>query len=74
MKKILEFIGVALLVVGGCGVLRELTGWFPFFGFTKWIVEPIGFLDGRELYAYIVVAVLGFAVLMISDAGSRRRA
>ncbi|MEU2431618.1 hypothetical protein ABZ611_19240 [Streptomyces sp. NPDC007861] len=68
MKKLLEFIGAALLVVGVCGVLRELTdGWFAFMGFTRWIIEPIGFLDGRELYAHIVVSVLGLAVLGLGD-------
>ncbi|MEU2156382.1 hypothetical protein ABZ532_15410 [Streptomyces sp. NPDC019396] len=67
MKKPLEFIGMVLLVAGACGVLRELTGgWFSIMGFTRWIIEPIGFLEGRELYAHIVVAALGIAVLGIA--------
>ncbi|WP_351222556.1 hypothetical protein [Streptomyces sp. NPDC002133] len=72
MKKLLEFIGMALLVVGVCGVLRQLTGgWFALMGFTRWLIEPIGFLEGRELYAHIVVTVLGFAFLMIADRSRR---
>ncbi|MGI5403781.1 hypothetical protein ACQEVG_30880 [Streptomyces sp. CA-135486] len=67
MKKILEGVGMVLLVVGGCGVLRELTGWFRFMGFTRWFTDYFGFLHGRELFANIVIAVAGFAVLMIAD-------
>ncbi|MGW7363453.1 hypothetical protein ACWGI8_08495 [Streptomyces sp. NPDC054841] len=72
MKKILEYIAMALIVVGVCGVLRELSGgWFALMGFTKWIIEPIGFLEGKELYAHVVLAVLGFAILMIADRSNR---
>ena len=67
MKKILEGVGMVLLVTGGCGVLHELTGWFRFIGFTRWFTEYLGFLHGRELFANIVIAVVGFAVLMIAD-------
>ncbi|MEV6394372.1 hypothetical protein AB0M39_06235 [Streptomyces sp. NPDC051907] len=67
MKKILETFGVILLVVGACGVLRELTGWFPFLGFTRFFVEHIGFLQDRELFAHFALAVVGFALLMIAD-------
>ncbi|MFE7773317.1 hypothetical protein ACFU5O_05370 [Streptomyces sp. NPDC057445] len=66
MKKLLESVGMGLLVVGICGVLRELTGgWFALFGFTRWIIEPIGFLEGRELYAHIVISAFGFAVMCL---------
>ncbi|MFI1398088.1 hypothetical protein [Streptomyces sp. NPDC020681] len=67
MKKILEGVGTVLLVVGGCGVIRELTGWFPFLGFTRFVTEHIAFLHGRELFTHIVLAVVGFGVLMIAD-------
>ncbi|MFI1467816.1 hypothetical protein [Streptomyces wuyuanensis] len=64
MRKIAEFAGMALLVVGVCGVLRELTGgWFAIMGFTRWIIEPTGFLNGRELYVHIVLTALGLAAL-----------
>ncbi|WP_328667077.1 hypothetical protein OG905_08365 [Streptomyces sp. NBC_00322] len=67
MKKILEGIGMVLLVAGACGVLRELTGWFPFMGFTRFVTDNVGFLHGREIYANVVIGVVGFAVLMIAD-------
>ncbi|MFF3458991.1 hypothetical protein ACFYXH_32670 [Streptomyces sp. NPDC002730] len=67
MKKILEAIGTVLLVVGVCGVLRELTGWFRFLGLTRFVTEYFGFLHGREIFANIVIAVVGFAVLMMAD-------
>ncbi|MFC8916191.1 hypothetical protein ACFT5C_10510 [Streptomyces sp. NPDC057116] len=67
MKKILEVTGSLVLIVGVCGVLRELTGWFPFMGVTRFLTENVGFLHGRELFANIVIAVVGFAVLMTSD-------
>ncbi|MFF8289972.1 hypothetical protein ACF068_12180 [Streptomyces sp. NPDC016309] len=67
MKKILEVIGTLSLVVGVCGVLRELTGWFRFLGFTRYLTDRVGILHGRELFAHIVLAVTGFAVLMIAD-------
>ncbi|MFG3505243.1 hypothetical protein ACGF5F_06965 [Streptomyces sp. NPDC047821] len=67
MKKILEVIGSLVLIVGVCGVLRELTGWFPFMGVTRFLTENVGFLHGRELFANIVIAVVGFAILMTSD-------
>ncbi|MEV3992584.1 hypothetical protein AB0J57_27100 [Streptomyces sp. NPDC049837] len=67
MKKILEVLGTLVLVVGVCGVLRELTGWFRFMGFSRYLTENVGFLHGREVFANIVIAVLGFAILMISD-------
>ncbi|MFD7231131.1 hypothetical protein [Streptomyces sp. NPDC059881] len=74
MRKILEFIGAALIIVGVCGVLRQLTGgWFALMGFTRWLIEPVGFLDGKELYAHIVLAVLGVAFLTAAGrSGSRQ--
>ncbi|HET6357841.1 hypothetical protein [Streptomyces sp.] len=67
MKKILEVIGMVLLVAGACGVLRELTGWFRFMGFTRFLTDYVGFLHGREIFANVVIGVVGFAVLMIAD-------
>ncbi|MFC9595129.1 hypothetical protein ACFTUC_35715 [Streptomyces sp. NPDC056944] len=63
MKKFLEGLGAILLVAGVAGVIREMTGgWFHFLGLTRFLTENVGFLEGRELYANIVVAVLGLAL------------
>ncbi len=67
MKKILEGVGMVMLVLGGCGVIRELTGWFRFMAFTRFLTENVGFLHDRALFTNIVIAVAGFAVLMIAD-------
>ncbi|MFF8378782.1 hypothetical protein ACF07V_21940 [Streptomyces sp. NPDC015661] len=65
MKKFLEGLGVLLLVAGVAGVIRELTGgWFPFMGLTRILTENVGFLEGRELFANVVIAVVGLALAM----------
>ncbi|MEU9861393.1 hypothetical protein AB0D99_10980 [Streptomyces sp. NPDC047971] len=71
MKRILEFVGGVVLIGGIAGVLRELTGWFPFMGFTRFLTENVSFLQGREIITNIAIAVLGFAIVMIAD--TRRR-
>ncbi|MER5772131.1 hypothetical protein [Streptomyces sp. NPDC001985] len=67
MKRILEGAGFLLLLGGGCGVLRELTGWFTFLGFTRFLTEGIGVPEDQVIFANVVVAVVGFALLMIGD-------
>ncbi|MEU5918482.1 hypothetical protein [Streptomyces sp. NPDC047141] len=63
MKKFLEGFGALLLVAGVAGVIREMTGgWFHFMGLTHFLTDNVGFLEGRELFANIVVAVLGLAL------------
>ncbi|MFF9852207.1 hypothetical protein [Streptomyces litmocidini] len=70
MKGFLEGLGALLLVSGIAGVIRELTdGWFRFLGLTRFLTENVWFLQGRELFANIVIAVLG---LVLAIAGSRR--
>lgn len=50
-------------MAGVAGVIREMTdGWFRFLGLTRFLTENVGFLEGRELFANIVVAVLGLAL------------
>ncbi|MFC8953311.1 hypothetical protein ACFT8P_11775 [Streptomyces sp. NPDC057101] len=63
MKGFLEGLGALMCVAGVCGVIRELTdGWFKFVGLTRFLTENVGFLEGRELFANIVIAVLGVAL------------
>ncbi|MFF5786054.1 hypothetical protein ACFY8P_13950 [Streptomyces sp. NPDC012693] len=63
MKGFLEGLGALMCVAGVCGVIRELTdGWFGFVGLTRFLTESVGFLEGRELFANIVIAVLGVAL------------
>ncbi|MEV6669214.1 hypothetical protein [Streptomyces sp. NPDC051162] len=63
MKKLLEGVGATLLIAGISTVVHEWTGWFRIWG----VVRYIGFLKGYEIYAGILLAVLGVAVLIASD-------
>ncbi|GAA2256955.1 hypothetical protein GCM10010232_53400 [Streptomyces amakusaensis] len=71
MKKLYEVLGVVLLFGGVSGVIQELTGWFPFMGYTRFLTENVDFLAGRAVFTNIVIAVVGFAVLMIADRRGR---
>ncbi|GAA4669885.1 hypothetical protein GCM10023324_23040 [Streptomyces youssoufiensis] len=56
-------LGTGLLLIGGSSLVHYFTDWFG-----KWaVLDRLPFLDGYELYASGVVAVLGFAVLCAGD-------
>ncbi|MEV5971592.1 hypothetical protein [Streptomyces sp. NPDC051921] len=68
MKRVLEVTGFLVMVFGVCGVIRELTdGWFKLMGVTRFLTDGVWFLQGHELFANIVIAVLGLIVLVVSD-------
>ncbi|MCX5394089.1 hypothetical protein ABZY68_18645 [Streptomyces sp. NPDC006482] len=68
MKRFLEVAGFLLVVFGVCGVIRELTdGWFRLMGLTRFLTENVSFMEGRELFVNIVIAVLGLVLLIVSD-------
>ncbi|MER6099709.1 hypothetical protein ABT154_28415 [Streptomyces sp. NPDC001728] len=68
MKKFLEVAGFLLALFGAAGVVRELTdGSFRLLGVTRYLTENVGFLEGRELFANIVIAVLGVVLMIVSD-------
>ncbi|WP_017236848.1 hypothetical protein [Streptomyces sp. SS] len=68
MKRFLEVVGFLLTVFGVCGVIRELTdGWFKLMGLTRFLTDNVGFLEGREVFANIVIAVLGLVLMVASD-------
>ncbi|WP_315904299.1 hypothetical protein [Streptomyces sp. ASQP_92] len=63
MKKFLEVTGWLLLLQGVGGLLHTWTGWFE-----RWaLVYRVGLLEGHEIFASIVLAVAGAAVLIASD-------
>lgn len=67
MRKIFEAVGFVLMVWGVAGLVHEFTGWFRI-----WVVvRYLDFLDGYEIFANIVLAVLGLALLVASDSGRR---
>ncbi|MFJ8078197.1 hypothetical protein ACIQ7Q_30765 [Streptomyces sp. NPDC096176] len=63
MKKFLETAGFLLFLWGVAGVIHELTGWFKLRG----VVRRLDFLDGYELYASIVLGVLGVVIMVAAD-------
>ncbi|WP_231629837.1 hypothetical protein, partial [Streptomyces clavuligerus] len=67
MSKALEWVGGALLVLGVCGVIRELTGWFPVMGATRFLTENVEFFGERAVFTNVVIAVLGFALVMTGE-------
>lgn len=68
MKRFLEVTGFLVMVFGVCGVVRELTGgWFGLMGATRFLTDHVGFLEGRELFANIVIAALGLVIMIVSD-------
>ncbi|MFE9533310.1 hypothetical protein [Streptomyces sp. NPDC006691] len=63
MRKFLEVAGFLLLVQGIGGLVHEWTGWFGLWT----VVHRLGVLEGHEVFASIVLAVAGGAVLIASD-------
>ncbi|MGK5533480.1 hypothetical protein [Streptomyces sp. URMC 129] len=63
MKKILEAVGVLLILQGAGSVVHHFAEWFE-----PWtVVHRIGFLDGYEVFAGVVLAVVGLAVCAASE-------
>lgn len=56
MRGLLGFVSF-VLITQGVGGLAHHFGWFELWG----LVHRIGFLDGHEVYASIVLIVLGLA-------------
>ncbi|MFE7120962.1 hypothetical protein ACFU99_36600 [Streptomyces sp. NPDC057654] len=64
MKKTWELLGVALFVEGAAGLVCHFTGWHR----PVWLFTRLPFVKGYEVFAGIVLAVLGTAVLVASEA------
>jgi hypothetical protein len=57
-----------VLVVGGAsGLLHEWLDWIHFMGFVRFLAP-----DGYEIYSYVVMIVLGFAIGAAGNALTRR--
>ncbi|MGW2862018.1 hypothetical protein [Streptomyces sp. SDr-06] len=68
MRRFLEVTGGLLLVQGVGGLLHEWTGWF---GLWTLVHRPDA-LAGHEVFASIVLAAAGVAVLIASERAPRR--
>ncbi|MFI6473044.1 hypothetical protein ACIBL5_22630 [Streptomyces sp. NPDC050516] len=68
MRKFLEVAGFLLLVQGIGGLVHEWTGWF-----SLWtLVHRPDALAGHEVFASIVLAVAGVAVLIASERAAKK--
>ncbi|MFJ2739728.1 hypothetical protein ACIO3O_08675 [Streptomyces sp. NPDC087440] len=63
MKKIFEVVGFLLTLWGVAGLLHEWFDWFKLWQF----VEKLGWFEGYEVYANIVIAVVGVALMIASE-------
>lgn len=65
MKKAFELLGVLLVIDGLAGIVHEWTGWFGL-----WVIVPyLKFLHGYEIFANIVLAVIGVVIVTIANVG-----
>ena len=63
MRNLLGFISFVLIAQGAGGIVHTFFGWFGLWT----VVDRIGFLDGYEIFACVVLIVLGVAVGAASD-------
>jgi hypothetical protein len=66
MEAVLKVSGWLLLVQGVGGLVNGLLGWW------RWaenliVVNHLAFLDGYEVFAAIVIGVLGFVLLSVAE-------
>lgn len=72
MKVILDLVGWLLVAQGVGGVVNTLLGWWRW-AHDLLLVNILPFLHGREIFASIVIGVLGL-VLLSASASMRKPA
>ncbi|MCX5203275.1 hypothetical protein OG897_17715 [Streptomyces sp. NBC_00237] len=63
MKRIFEVVGFLLTLWGVGGLVHEWFDWFKLWQF----VDRLGWFEGYEVYANIVLAVAGIALMIASE-------
>jgi hypothetical protein len=71
MKKSFQLLGIVMVLQGVSGAIDHLAVQ-PFFGFflnlfNRVVLPRLGFLDGYELFANLILAVLGAVVVVAVD-------
>jgi hypothetical protein len=71
MRSALQFLGLAMLLQGISGAIDHLAVQ-PFFGaflnlFNRVVIPRVDFLSGHELLANLALAVVGFAVVLLTN-------
>jgi hypothetical protein len=71
MRKFIQTLGLVLALMGVSGTIDHLAVQ-PIFGFlnlfNREVIPRLGFLDGYELFANLLLAVVGGVLLMLADA------
>jgi hypothetical protein len=71
MRKAIQALGFVLTLMGISGAIDHLTVQ-PIFGFlnlfNRVVLPRLDFLDGYELFANLLLAAIGVALLMLTDA------
>ncbi|MXM63988.1 hypothetical protein GR925_11140 [Streptomyces sp. HUCO-GS316] len=65
MKQLLEILGFIALLQGALGLVHEFTDWHI------GVVQRLGFLDGYEIYASVVLIVAGLALFAAGDSAQQ---
>ncbi|MFI7124098.1 hypothetical protein ACIBQ1_00300 [Nonomuraea sp. NPDC050153] len=68
MRMVLRLLGWLLLLQGVGGLVNTLLGWWRW-AHDLLVVNLLPFLEGYEVFAAIVIGVLGFALLAVADSG-----
>ncbi|MGP3954883.1 hypothetical protein ACTWPT_02705 [Nonomuraea sp. 3N208] len=73
MEAVLKVLGWLLLLQGVGGLVNALLGWW------RWaenliVVNHLAFLEGYEVFAGIVIGVLGFVLLAVADSAKKAEA
>jgi hypothetical protein len=71
MRESFQFLGLVMVLQGVSGAIDHLAVQ-PFFSlflnlFNRVVIPRVDFLSGYELLANLALAVLGFAVLVLTD-------
>lgn len=70
MKATLTVLGWLLLLQGAGGLLNTLFGWWRW-AYDLLVVHRLPFLEGYEVFAAIVIGVLGFVLLAVADSAGK---
>lgn len=70
MKAVVEVFGWLLVLQGAGGLMNSLFGWWRW-AHDLLVVNLLPFLEGYEVFAAIVIGVLGFALLAVADSAKK---
>ena len=66
MKAVVDVLGWLLVLQGAGGLMNTLFGWWRW-AHDLLVVNLVPFLEGYEVFAAVVIGVLGFVLLAVAD-------